>query len=175
MALTVCVGDSITYAEHLDPKHRWTTLLGLVNRGVCGDTTRLGLLRFPSDVQALRPATVVIQFGLNDCNRWDTDGGLPRVSRAAFAANLAEMIDRARTFGASHVVVAATTPTLRCAQFEWDSRIYSAVARAVASSRRVTLFDPRPLFPDPDRVLLDDVHLNADGNRIYADALRGLL
>src|SRR5579862_3779012 len=112
--VVVFMGDSITFGQYVDPAQRWTSLVGdailrqylatpinflLLNHGVSGETTRQGLERFPSHVQQHRPAILTLQFGLNDCNCWVTDGGLPRVSEAAYRANLTEMIDRARQFG----------------------------------------------------------------------------
>ena len=49
-------------------------------------------------MQELEPDVMTLQFGLNDCNCWETDRGLPRVSEEAFRANLIEMIERARLF-----------------------------------------------------------------------------
>ena len=56
---------------------------------------------------------MTLQFGLNASNCWDTDRGLPRVSEAAYEANLVEMIARARKFGARHIVLSTNHPTLR--------------------------------------------------------------
>src|SRR5215218_6031477 len=106
----VYMGDSITFGQYVDPALRWSTIvdarlrdvvdpaieLVMHNRGVSGETTRMALERFPSDLQELRPDVVTIQFGLNDANCWQTDQGLPRVSERAFEANLVEMISRAR-------------------------------------------------------------------------------
>ena len=36
---------------------------------------------------------VIVQFGLNDCNHWDTDHGLPRVSLDAFIANMKRLLN----------------------------------------------------------------------------------
>ena len=56
---------------------------------------------------------MTLQFGLNDCNCWETDRGLPRVSEEAFRANLIEMIERARLFGARSIVLSTNHRTLR--------------------------------------------------------------
>ena len=44
----VCIGDSITAGQHVPAGSGWVELLGYVNAGVSGDTTRLGLERFPA-------------------------------------------------------------------------------------------------------------------------------
>src|SRR4051794_36167996 len=116
----VFMGDSITFGQYVDHELRWTSLVGneliadhlstpinfhILNRGVSGETTRQGLERFPADVQQHRPDIMTLQFGLNDCNCWVTDAGLPRVSEAAYRANLIEMIERAGRFGAGRIIL----------------------------------------------------------------------
>ena len=196
----VHMGDSITFGQYIDPRLRWTCLVAdrlnskyagraiqieSINRGVSGDTTRQGLERFPTSVQEHRPDVVTIQFGLNDCNCWQTDGGAPRVSAAAYRANLVEMIDRSRRFGAQQVILATNHRTLRCAPlpsgeiYEDANARYSDIARGVAAETEVTLCDIRRAFDrlDDDRLselLLpkpDILHLSEAGNRLYADAI----
>jgi lysophospholipase L1-like esterase len=175
----VCVGDSITFAQYLERDKAWTTLLAehtgdeVINKGVCGDTTRLALERFPRDVQAHEPEMVVIQFGANDANRWLSDRGAPRVSLLAYEANLYEMVDRARRFGAETVVLCTVTRSTRSAELSADSALYSSAVRKVARETGAVLFDAELAIPDGH--LLDLVHLNEEGNRIYADGLVGAL
>lgn len=111
----VAIGDSITHGDGLPEfyreRSRWTQVLAemlgeeVVNKGVNGDTTRLGLERFGRDVQEERPDIVLIQFGFNDCNHWESDHGLPRVSVGAFRENLLEMMERTRTFNAHPILL----------------------------------------------------------------------
>ncbi|MFO0773150.1 MAG: SGNH/GDSL hydrolase family protein [Nitrospiraceae bacterium] len=198
--ILVHMGDSITFGQYVDPTLRWTSLIEnrlrahertqdrdiqTFNRGISGETTRMGLERFPSDVQALRPDVMTLQFGLNDCNCWQTDLGAPRVSERAFAANLTEMIDRARRFGAREIVLATNHRTLRRAElmsgeaYEDANARYSEVIRRVAQEAAVTLCDMREVFMPFDdatleRMLLpapDQLHLSIEGNRVYADAI----
>lgn len=177
--LVIAVGDSITYAEHLPREQAWTSLLSerlgcpVLNRGVCADTTRLGLERFPRDVQEPLaahdgPATVVIQFGANDANRWQTDRGLHRVSRRAFVANLHEMIDRARRFGAGDVVLVTIARHERAPQLRLDCAVYSDDIRQVADETGAALCDVEALGP---LSYLDGLHLDALANARYTDAV----
>jgi lysophospholipase L1-like esterase len=107
----ICVGDSITYGQNVRADEAWPAILAqdtgwdVRNEGVCGDTTRLGLERFPKAVQLHRPDAVVIQFGHNDANIWDSDMGFPRVSPEAYVANVTEMWHRSRSAGAREVVI----------------------------------------------------------------------
>lgn len=196
----VHMGDSITFGQYIDPASRWTSLIAdrlrrhavsrcleidSHNRGISGETTRMGLERYPKDVQELRPDVMTLQFGLNDCNCWQTDRGVPRVSESAFKANLLEMIVRARRFGARHIILSTNHRTLRRDPmisgevYEEANARYSDLIRAVAREAAVTLCDIQAVFkPFSDeelaRMLLpapDQLHLSVEGNRVYADAI----
>lgn len=202
MALTltlVHMGDSITFGQYIDPSLRWTAIvegrlratssprleLVSLNRGISGETTRMGLERFPVDVQEAEPDVMTLQFGLNDCNCWQTDQGLPRVSEQAFTANLVEMVTRARRFGAREIVMATNHRTLRRDTlpsgeiYEDANSRYSQLLREVADETGCTLCDIRAVFEPFDdqelnRLLLpppDLLHLSEEGNAVYADAI----
>jgi lysophospholipase L1-like esterase len=181
----VAFGDSITYGEFVPTEYVWPTLLRermpewrILNRGVCGDTTRLGLERFPRDVQFERPHTVVIQFGLNDANKWETDNGLPRVSLSAFQANLNEMILRAKAADAERIVLCTLTrPWAWLHQLRKDAALYSAAVRALPRSwERVEVFDAERLCPDDDKHRhVDGLHLSQHGHAEYARLIGDLL
>jgi lysophospholipase L1-like esterase len=192
------MGDSITYGQYLDPSKRWTSIVDerlaetfpdttfeSFNRGVSGETTAMGLARFATDVQDVEPVVATIHFGLNDCNCWQTDRGLPRVSERAYEANLLEMIDRARHFGAREVIVMTSHRTLRRAPmvsgevYEDASERYSEIMRRVADESGASLCDVRRGFEAFDdatleRLLLpapDHLHLSAEGNEVYAELI----
>ena len=195
------MGDSITEGQYVDPSLVWTRLvevklravfgdagsteLVFLRRGISGETTRQGLERFPRDVQQARPTVMTLQFGLNDCNCWDTDEGHPRVSEAAYRANLVEMIERARLFGTREIVLSTNHPTLRHRKLRngrtlEEQRVrYNQIVREVAAATHVTLcdidagfegFDDRALrrllLPEPDVL-----HLSPEGHEVYADLI----
>jgi lysophospholipase L1-like esterase len=195
----VHMGDSITEGQYIDPGVRWSSLISRrlverfghirfvsLNRGVSGETTRMGLERYPTDVQQALPDLLTIQFGMNDCNCWDTDLGLPRVSEAAFVANLTEMIERGRRFGARHVILMTNPRTLRQwlvlpsgEIYEEANARYSELVRQVARETGVVLCDIRAAFePFSDEELEplllpypDHLHLSPEGNVVYADTI----
>lgn len=177
----VCFGDSITFGQHLPAGEKpWPLLLHnteAAGRGVCNETTRQALERFPRDVQETRPDTVIIQFGLNDCNRWPSDRGLNRVSLPAFQANLAEMVQRARRF---HItpLLCTLTPTLKGDVFERDAERYNTAVHTVAAATQAQVIDVRPVFKgEPlEALLLDDgVHLSVAGHHLYARTVQAAL
>jgi lysophospholipase L1-like esterase len=195
----VHMGDSITFGQYLDPSLRWSALIEdhlndsfgddveirAFNRGISGETTRMGLERFPRDVQDLRPDVMTLQFGLNDCNCWMSDEGLPRVSEAAFRANLVEMVERARRFGARAIVLATNHRTLRRdvlpsgEVYEDANERYSEIVREAADETGVDLCDIRAAFDpfDDERLAAmllpapDLLHLSEEGNAVYAEAI----
>jgi lysophospholipase L1-like esterase len=197
----VHMGDSITEGQGVDPSVRWTSIIERnlksefgadaiksINSGISGETTRMGLERYPRDVQELNPDLFTLQFGMNDCNCWETDRGVPRVSEAAFRANLIEMILRARHFGARHVILATNPCSLRTsvvlpsgAIYEDRNARYSDIVREVAIETEVELCDIREAFAavgeDALRNLLDPdlLHLSVAGNEFYAETIWPLI
>ena len=110
-------GDSICNGQGIAIHKGWVTRLSasltaeaeklgqrlvVINSSVNGRTTRQALETMPYEVQSLAPEIVIVQFGMNDCNCWVTDRGLPRVSERAFTANLVEMIDRSCALQLAH-------------------------------------------------------------------------
>lgn len=176
------MGDSITYGQHVDIAKAWPRLLpdtDIIVAGVPGDTTRLGLERFAGQVQGVEPDIVVIQFGHNDCNRWQSDRGLPRVSPKAYEANLTEMIDRARTFEIVPVLC-SITPSARSEEHARDVDRYDTILRRVADNESVPLADVSRIFlrsPDWETVLVmaDGIHLTERGHGVYAAVVQQTL
>lgn len=166
----VCIGDSVTAGQYVPQGAGWVELLGWKNVGVTGDTTRLALERFPGHVQKFRPNVVVIQFGHNDANRWDTDRGLPRVSLAAFRENLVEMVDRSRHFDISPILVGLYEPR-RSREYVDDCRRYNAEIHSVSVQLGVPSVGMWGVITR-DHLLDDGLHLNEEGHRTYAERIR---
>jgi acyl-CoA thioesterase-1 len=193
----VFMGDSITEGQYVSPPHRWVDIVSneivksylsspvsivFVTKGISGETTRQGLERFPADVQSHTPDLVTIQFGLNDCNCWATDFGLPRVSEAAYRANLIEMIDRSRRFGAEKIILSNNHTTLRHKPLlngrtlEEQRRTYNAIVADVARETNVQFCDIESEFTELLRRELegellpypDWLHLSRSGHQRYA-------
>src|SRR5262249_12437705 len=128
----------------------------------------------------------IVQFGMNDCNVWQTDRGNPRVSPAAFEANLREIVQRGLTFEARAVFLHTNHPTTRdhtplahtTVTYEPQNRAYNEIIRRVAatSDPRVHFIDIAAVFreatggrKDAARqfVLADGLHLSEDGHDLY--------
>jgi acyl-CoA thioesterase-1 len=191
-------GDSIFFGQGVSPHKTWVTRLSqrvsdacagacelvVQNPSANGNTTRMALERMAYDVQAHRPDVLVVQFGMNDCNVWQTDPGRPRVSPAAFAANLSEIIERGRKFGSREVILGVNHSTTRVqcklpnVDYTYDeaNRNYNTIIRRVAAEHHTRLVDLEKAFDDragrgnvqlTDLLLADELHLSELGHDIY--------
>lgn len=191
-------GDSICFGQGVSPHRVWVGRLAqaleerygdrvdltVQNPSVNGNTTRMALERMAYDVQSHAPQILYTQFGMNDCNGWETDKGHPRTSREAFAANLGEIIARGRLFGAQQVILGTNHPTTRTEAklpyvdhtYEQANRAYNAISRQVAERHGTMLADAELAFDAAvqageatyaDLVLADQLHLSERGHDIY--------
>lgn len=124
----IVFGDSISFGQYVSPHKTWVGQVSVMLEelsnelnhdiefqceAVNGRTTRMALETMPQEIQKHSPDIVIVQFGLNDCNYWDSDDGLPRVSRQAFGANITEIINRCLNFACQRVFVNTNHPTTR--------------------------------------------------------------
>lgn len=202
--LRVCFfGDSVCVGQFCNPQQTWVTQLSnylfqlshgsslVSNCSVNGNTTRMALERMPFEVQSHGVDILLIQFGLNDANYWKTDGGLPRVSPQAFEANLCEIIERGRRFGAQDIILNTNHPTPKVnlldyapISFEDNNRAYNEIIRSVARQASVTLVDMERVFLAilqdakltlTDLLLPDGIHLSVEGHRVYFEKIAPVL
>ena len=120
-------GDSICFGQLVSHHLTWTSSLSarlskmsisksdvlIQNSSINGNTTRQALERISYDVTSHKPDVLLVQFGMNDCNYWETDFGVPRVSQMSFEANLIEIIDRAHACGVKKIFLATNHPSLK--------------------------------------------------------------
>lgn len=158
----------------------------VINVSISGNTTRQALERMPYDIQSQRPDLLIVQFGMNDCNHWETDRGVPRVSSKAFAANLEEIIVRALTFGAEKAILNTNHPTARdekalpftSISYQESNELYNRVIREVGEKLgpRVILKDVEEAFKRYtgssrerllELLLPDLLHLSERGHDLY--------
>ena len=204
-----CFGDSICFGQGVSPHLSWVTriaealallgkarrrLITVQNPSVNGNTTRQALERMAYDIQAHEPDVLLLQFGMNDCNYWETDRGHPRVSPKAFLANLEEILERGWRCGVRHALMLTNHPSgrteknLPCVDFAYEdsNRRYNTLIRevAVTGGSRVTLVDVEAaiIANTGQRVeavrslLLDDlVHLGPRGHDLYVETVEPII
>lgn len=201
----VFFGDSICVGQGVSIHRGWVARLAaeverlsqvqgvrviVDNASSNGNTTRMALERMPYEVQSHGVDVLVVQFGMNDCNRWQTDLGLPRVSEAAFEANLMEIASRAFKFGAVRVIFNTNHPSLRdetrlphCAiTYEEANHRYNEIIRLAVRKlggdavlndverefRRRTQGRREALRP---YLLQDGLHLSERGHDVYLESI----
>ncbi len=195
-------GDSICTGQHIAIHEGWVTRtsakleqLGkqhsteiiVTNTSVNGRTTRQALESIQYEVQSQHPDVIIIQFGMNDCNYWDTDKGLPRVSRQAFKENLREIITRAANFGASRIFLNTNHPSTLTTNvfphtnitYQESNKTYNMEIRNLSKEMDVILNDVEYYFQDYinnksgqlDNLLLhsDQLHLSKKGHDLYLE------
>ncbi|MFC1606583.1 SGNH/GDSL hydrolase family protein [Candidatus Latescibacterota bacterium] len=197
-------GDSICFGQYVSSHKTWVNRVShkldefaadhnneiiVQNPSRNGDTTRQALERMAYDVQSHDPDILYVQFGMNDCNYWVTDRGVPRVSGDAFTANLKEIITRALAFDVKHVFLATNHPsTLDIEPFPYtettyqeSNELYNKRVRDVIGmfTSKVSLIDIEQSFykhaPDRDHlgklVLADGLHLSEAGHDLYVEVV----
>lgn len=198
-------GDSICNGQGIAIHKGWVTRLSaslsneaerlgdslvVINSSVNGRTTRQALETMPYEVQQMKPEIVIIQFGMNDCNIWETDHGNPRVSPMAFEANMREIVQRVLTFGGQEVFLHTNHPSGRDQKplahcevtYEEQNRRYNEIIRDLAASDpRVSLIDVESAFlkatnGDRDRLIRliqpDLLHLSEEGHELYYNTVQ---
>ena len=194
-------GDSIFVGQGISIYQGWVTQIAryldeygekigrqflVTNASVNGRTTRQALEDMPYSIQSDGVDILVVQFGLNDCNYWVTDRGLPRVSLGAYKENLREIITRGMNFGAHRVLLNNNHPTSRTREFlpntsityEDSNRLYCQEIRALAAEfgEKVQFQDIYTYFneqlirlhtPIEKFLLIDELHLSIEGHTAY--------
>lgn len=189
-------GDSISFGQDMSVERTWVNRIGehlrknyqggvmVQNLSINGNTTRMALERMPYDIQSHEVDILVVGFGMNDCNYWETDRGLPRVSPQAFKANMNEIVQRAYANGVKRVVLHTNHTSPRgkqmCGQafsYKESNAKYNDIIREVAEENRESLFTDiekkigeyleENHKRDEDIVLEDRVHLSALGHELY--------
>ena len=185
MKKIVFFGDSITYGQYIDPKYIWTTIITnnlnkteeviVFRNSISGETSRQLLLRYSRDVQEIKPDILTIQCGLNDCNYWVTDNGLPRVSKESYRANINEMITRAQIFDIEKIILIGSHPVTKKIKgpksLEESRREYNQIFKEVAASRQITYVDVETHFDNIEYLLDDGIHLSEKGHKKYAEII----
>jgi len=167
------LGDSLSAGYGLDIDDGWVALLQarldaqgydwqVVNASISGDTTAGGVSRLPAAMDRAKPQLVLIELGGND--------GLRGQPIAAMRANLASMVDTAKSQGATPVLFEMRIPAnYGPAYTRQFTEAFASVAQA----------DDVPLVPfflgafaeDPDQFQADGIHPDASAQPAMLDAV----
>lgn len=195
-------GDSISVGQGVSIHDGWIVRISkelgkdfagsvVVSRSAAnGRTTRLALEAMPYEIQSKSPDILIIQFGMNDCNYWNTDNGLPRVSQDSFKANLKEIIDRAKFSGVRKIILNSNHPTGRVEDvlsggitYEDSNIAYNKLIRDVAANNPNVIFADieyffKELGVNTAEYLIkkpDLLHLNSKGHSLYYKIMKPII
>jgi lysophospholipase L1-like esterase len=172
------IGDSIACSEGVSPHLGWVNRIAadlppewtVFNMSFTGDTTRLALEKMPVTINKHRPDFVIVQLGMNDCNYWETDGGVPRVSFPAYMANLDEIRLRAFVHDAEIVLFMTSHPTPLVEKLPYADISYEESRRSYANGLRNGMYHGSIIDMEDmptGGTLPDGVHLSQTGNDYY--------
>ena len=164
----VFLGDSITENWAMDDPGFFDH--GIIGRGISGQTAAQMLVRFRSDVVALRPRMVHILAGTNDIA-----GNTGPTSAQDYENNIMSMVEIARANGI-RVILGSIPPS---AAFNWRPQVdpkpwirqLNAWLRAYAAHSQVEFVDYHSVLAGPSGELRadlsnDGVHPNRSGYRL---------
>ena len=163
--LVVCFGDSLTAGYGADEGQSYPDFLQadldrdgfhyrVVNEGISGNTTKDGLDRL-SEVVAMKPAVVVLEFGGND--------GLRGMKVESTRTNLSAMIVALQEVGAKVVLGGMTLPPDYGADYV---NRFTAIYPALAKKYKVPLipFFLQDVYGRAGMIQADGIHATDKGN-----------
>lgn len=191
MIKIIFFGDSICTGQNVSIHKGWVTQISqsfegkaiVLNSSTNGRTTRQAVEDMPYNIQEQCPDILIVQFGMNDCNYWKTDKGVPRVSLKAFEANLEEIISRSLTFKIKKIFLNTNHSTglnsvipYTNICYEDSNRKYNSVIRKVTKNNNVILNDIEKEFNNyngniSELTLSDKIHLSELGHTIYFNTI----
>jgi acyl-CoA thioesterase I len=135
------------------------------------------------EMQNSSPNILIVQFGMNDCNYWQTDNGLPRVNEDSFKANLIEIINRAKNYGVYKIVLNTNHPTTKnnklnyapCSYQDSNQKYNNKIREVASEIDNVILNDIEKKIFDKIKkgeqlsnfLLEDELHLSIYGHQFY--------
>lgn len=192
---SICVGQGVSLykgwvtrvAKLLDRYARTSKREILItNSSVNGRTTRQALEDMPYHIQKQGVDVLIVQFGFNDCNYWESDKGLPRVTLGAFRENLLEILSRGQMAGARAIFLNSNHPTTRSESalphttltYEDSNHIYNNEIKTLAAQLTNIIYFQNiydhflDMCRSADRemgdyLLLDGLHLSEAGHEEY--------
>lgn len=165
-AVVLAFGDSLTYGKGASRESSYPAVLSrkldrkMINAGVSGEVSALGLQRLPKVLETHQPTLVILCHGGNDFLR--------RLDKTALKENLRRMVLLAREAGADVVLVGVPQFGL----FLSPAPLYKELATELE-------------LPYEDKILSDiltkrslksdQIHPNAKGYRLMAEAIANVI
>ncbi len=165
-AVILAFGDSLTYGTGTDAMSAYPKVLeGMVGRevvnvGIPGEITAQGLRRLPEELEAYRPALVILMEGGNDFLR--------RHSSRKTRENLSAMIRLIRASGSEVVLVGVPAPGLVLSSAHLYEELAEELKVPYLDGVMADILSERALKSDP-------IHPNGEGYWHFAKSLADFL
>jgi lysophospholipase L1-like esterase len=177
-------GDSIAYGQLVSVNKTWAHKVAdwldnqyvIQNSSIMGNTTRDALNRIYNDVLFRSPNIVYIQFGMNDCNIWQTENGVCRVERRTYISNIEEIVQRCTSYNAS-VIVGNNHPSNKNLEYDLRNSEYNELIRDYCNIYNIPLMDNELYCKSHDIndiLLPDGIHLSEFGHDIYFNNFKNI-
>ncbi|MDJ1181687.1 arylesterase [Roseofilum casamattae] len=157
----VILGDSIASGYGVAPEEAFPALLSrrinveVLNRGVSGDTTAMGLARLESDVLDEDPWLVMVELGANDYLR--------QIPEVETEENLREIITRTQAEGAIVVLIGVNLGFVK----DTRKQMFERVADETGSYLIPQILTG--IITNPEYRQDDVIHPNAAGHQVISD------
>jgi len=183
------LGDSICYGQYVSIEKTWVykfskwlneeseysdRYYSVLNSSIIGNTTRDALNRCYHEVFNRFPSVVYIQYGMNDCNQWDSENGLNRVMEKTFACNLEELIIRTKLSGAVPII-GTNHYSNKNKQYDNRNVRYNEIIRSVSKELNILCIDHEKSWSGYNHIELlleDGIHLNELGHNLYFETIK---
>lgn len=164
--IILAFGDSLTYGTGTDRDHSYPSVLArltgrrVINDGIPGEVTRLGLVRLPKSLASHQPDLVILVHGGNDTLR--------RLGASQTKENLGQMVAAIRSAGADVVMLGVSGANL----FLTAPDYYTDVAEELEVPLDTEAI---PQLMRDATMKSDRVHFNREGYAALALAVKALL
>jgi len=159
-------GDSLTFGTGASEAESYPAVLAqltgrrIVREGVPGEVTAQGLRRLPDVLDEHKPKILLLCLGGNDMLR--------KVDDATIVSNLRAMIQAAKAKGVAVVLLGVPRPAL----FGGPAKFYEELAKEFGLAYEGVVLNDVLRKPE---LKADPIHPNAQGYRVVAEAVAGLL
>lgn len=167
-------GDSICFGHMVSIHETWVSKISKELEGTFivnnpshnGDTTDIAIQRMNHDIIDFLPDYVFLQFGMNDCNVWETLGNTERVNIKDYTKNICFILSTLRFFGIKPILSTNHTGN-KDEHHPLNVSNYNNRLRKISSMYDVPLIEVERYFKASKGLLLDGVHLSRAGHKIY--------
>jgi acyl-CoA thioesterase-1 len=160
LANTILIlGDSLSAAYGIDPKHGWVELLkpqlpnaNIINGSISGETTSGGLKRLPILLEKHKPNLVVVELGAND--------GLRGQPLSLLKSNLTTIVDLSQAINAKILLLEMHVPTNYGRRY---SERFNQTFHQIASDKDIKIapFFLENVVSQPELIQADGLHPTA--------------